>query len=296
MRPLPASRRSNNAVAISSEELAELTARLESLKAESQELSKTLAILASAHAVKRERLSGIEVERQRLAREGEDVRRRTRTIDGEKTQAQAGAAELEQACTQTEMQMAELARQIGETEVSLAERQQELTLQRDALAALEEQLRALHAERETAMGVRSAIEIEKTRIESNLEHLGRSCEEEFHLPVQEILTQIEEPDWQRDPAEVTQSFEATRERIESFGAINMRALEEYQELEERYQFMSSQRADIEQSIADTQKAIAEINRRSVEQFQDAFKNIRENFHRRLPDSLQGRPVRFAAAG
>ncbi len=175
------------------------------------------------------------------------------------------------------MQIAELARQIGATEVSLAERQKELTLQRDALAALEEQLRALHAERETALGVRSAIEIEKTRIESDLEHLGRNCEEEFHLPIQEILMQIEEPDWQRDPAEVIQSFEATRERIESFGAINMRALEEYQELEERYQFLSSQRADIEQSIADTQKAIAEINRRSVEQFQDAFKNIRENF-------------------
>jgi chromosome segregation protein len=262
---------------VSSEELAELTTRLESLKFESQELSKTLAILASAHAVKRERLSGIETERQRLAREGEEVRRRTRTIHGEKTQAQASAVELEQACTQTEIQIAELARQIGETEVSLAERQMELTLQRDALAALEEQLRASHAERETAMGVRGAIEIEKTRIESDLEHLGRNCEEEFHLHIQEILMQIEEPDWQRDPAEVIQSFEATRERIESFGAINMRALEEYQELEERYQFLSSQRADIEQSIADTQKAIAEINRRSVEQFQDAFKNIRENF-------------------
>ncbi len=57
----------------------------------------------------------------------------------------------------------------------------------------------------------------------------------------------------------------------------MRALEEYQEFDERYQFLDKQRTDIEQSIADTQKAIAEINRRSVEQFQDAFKHIRENF-------------------
>jgi chromosome segregation protein len=65
--------------------------------------------------------------------------------------------------------------------------------------------------------------------------------------------------------------------VENFGAINMRALEEYQELDERHQFLSRQRADIEQSISDTQKAIAEINRRSVEQFQDAFARIRENF-------------------
>ncbi len=66
----------------------------------------------------------------------------------------------------------------------------------------------------------------------------------------------------------------------------MRALEEYQELDERYQFLNKQRTDIEQSIADTQKAIAEINRRSVEQFQDAFKHIRENFMRGVPDPVQ----------
>jgi chromosome segregation protein len=57
----------------------------------------------------------------------------------------------------------------------------------------------------------------------------------------------------------------------------MRALEEYQELDERFQFLNRQRADIEQSISDTQKAIADINRRSIEQFQDAFTSIRQNF-------------------
>ncbi len=57
----------------------------------------------------------------------------------------------------------------------------------------------------------------------------------------------------------------------------MRALEEYQELDQRYQFMNGQRLDIEKSIADTQKAILEINRRSVEQFKEAFDAIRQNF-------------------
>jgi chromosome segregation protein len=262
---------------MSSEELQELMARLESLKSENTALSKSLAALASAHAVKRERSSGIEAELQRLGREGDDVRRRARVNQTEKAQAESGIAELERTRHETDAQIAELSRRIGETETELSGRQLELTAQRDALGALEEQLRGLHAERETALGVRGAIEIEKTRIESDFEHLKRSCEEEFHSPLEEILAGIEEAGWRRDAAEVIQSFEALRERLENFGAINMRALEEYQELEERYQFLSSQRADIEQSIADTRKAIAEINRRSVEQFEDAFRNIRENF-------------------
>jgi len=127
------------------------------------------------------------------------------------------------------------------------------------------------------MEVRGGIEVENARIENDLQHLMRGCQEEFHQSMDELLPRITETEWQRPFAEVAEQYEQLRGRVENFGAINMRALEEYQELDERHQFLSRQRADIEQSISDTQKAIAEINRRSVEQFQDAFARIRENF-------------------
>ncbi|MGD0309013.1 MAG: chromosome segregation protein SMC [Acidobacteriota bacterium] len=262
---------------VSSEELQSLSLRLESLKSESMTLSKTLASLASAHAVKRERLSGIESELLRLSREAEEVRRRTASNHAEKAQTQSGITRLAQELAETETLLAELTRRIGEGETAFAEQQKELATQRAVVVSLEEKLRGMHAEREQAMTVRSSIEIEKTRIESDLDHLKRSCQEEFHVSVEEIMTLIEDSEWQRGYAEVIQAYEGVKERVENFGPINMRALEEYQEHEERYQFLSSQRADIEQSIVDTQKAIAEINRRSVEQFQDAFLHIRENF-------------------
>jgi chromosome segregation protein len=262
---------------VSSGELQSLGARLESLKAESMALSKTLASLASAHAVKKERLSGIESELQRLGREVEEVRRRTAANHEENAQTQSGITRLARELAETESLLAELTRRIGDAETAFAEQQKELAAQRAAVVSLEEQLRGLHAEREQAMSVRSSIEIEKTRIESDLDHLKRSCQDEFHASIEEILTLIEDSEWQRGYAEVIQAYEGLKERVENFGAINMRALEEYQENEERYQFLTSQRTDIEQSIADTQQAIAEINRRSVEQFQDAFQHIRENF-------------------
>jgi chromosome segregation protein len=93
----------------------------------------------------------------------------------------------------------------------------------------------------------------------------------------DTASEIDDASWERALDEVVRQHDDLRERVENFGAINMRALEEYQELDERHQFLNHQRLDIEQSIADTQKAIAEINRRSVEQFQDAFARIRENF-------------------
>ena len=259
------------------EELKQLGARLESLKAEISVVSRSLAELTSACAVKRERRAGMEIEMERLAAEAEAVRSRAEAFRSEQSAAEIRIEELILARQQAEARLGECALLIKIADDSLASKQQELTQQREAMAGLEENLNRFHAEREQAMEARGSIEVENARIENDLQHLLRGCQEEFHQPIDELLPRITEPEWQRPLAEVAGQYEQLRGRVENFGAINMRALEEYQELDERHQFLNHQRADIEQSITDTQKAIAEINRRSVEQFQDAFARIRENF-------------------
>ena len=261
----------------SGEDLRELGARLESLKSESESLARNSASMISAHAVKQERRSAMEAELRRLLAEAEDVRKRGEDNRGDKVAAEGRLAELELAQRETQARVKELALKIQQQESALSARQVGLASRRDELAALEQQMRNLHAAREAALDGRGKIEIEKTRLESDLEHLARGCFEELHLSIEQLIGEIEETAWLRNCDEVSRQHDDLREKIENFGPINMRALEEYQELDERYQFLTSQRSDIEQSIADTQKAISEINRRSVEQFQDAFKAIRENF-------------------
>ena len=260
-----------------SEELQELNNRLQSLRSESAAHSKELGMLTSAHAVKQERRSGMESDLKRLFSELDDVINRIKSNRSEVETAQKRIEELEMVQQEVQARIADCSRIIQETGAALEVKQKELLTQRAALAGLEEQLRALHGGREEAMNVRSKIEIEKTRLESDLDHLERSCQEEFHLSVSEIVADIQGQDWEREYDEVAQSHDKLREVIENFGAINMRALEEYKELDQRYQFLNGQRLDIEKSIADTQKAISEINRRSVEQFEEAFQAIRKNF-------------------
>ncbi len=260
-----------------SEELAELNARLQSLRADSIALSKELGVLVSAHAVKMERRSGMESDINRLRQEAEEVRHRAENNRTEAAMTLKRIGDLESAQQDVRLRIAECNRVIQETGAALEQQQRGLAEQRANLAKFEEELRQLHAVREEAMSARSKIEIEKTRLDSDIEHLERSCQEEFHLSVSEIVADIQSTEWEREYPEVAQAHDRLRELIENFGAINMRALEEYKELEQRYQFLNGQRLDIEKSIADTQKAIADINRRSVEQFEDAFQAIRKNF-------------------
>lgn len=68
-----------------------------------------------------------------------------------------------------------------------------------------------------------------------------------------------------------------RAKIDALGPVNMMALQELTEIEERFEFLDTQKTDIEKAIADTQAAIAEIKKRSRERFTEAFHAINANF-------------------
>ncbi|NWG14710.1 MAG: chromosome segregation protein SMC [Acidobacteria bacterium] len=259
------------------DELKLLAGRLESLRSENARLSSALAELLSAHAVKQERKAGLEAERDRLAKEAESVRLRAEDVRLGKAAAESRTEELLLAHQEAEARLGEYALLIKVAEDNLALKQNELSQQRSALDRAEETMRDLHADREQSMEARGAIEVENARIENDLGHLELGCQDEFHAPIGDVLCLIAAADWERPLEEVTAHYDGLRAKIENFGAINMRALEEYRALEERHQFLERQRTDVERSVADTQEAIAEISRRSIQQFQEAFTRIRENF-------------------
>ena len=68
-----------------------------------------------------------------------------------------------------------------------------------------------------------------------------------------------------------------KSRIESMGAVNMMALEEFNESEQRFTFLTRERDDLLQSIADTQQAIVELDLVTREKFEKAFNAINSNF-------------------
>ena len=90
-----------------------------------------------------------------------------------------------------------------------------------------------------------------------------------------------------DLAEAKARLDELRGKIDALGPINMMALEELNEVEDRFVFLSGQKADIEKAVTDTQAAIAEIRRRSRERFQEAFAAINANFSEMFQELFGG---------
>ncbi len=71
--------------------------------------------------------------------------------------------------------------------------------------------------------------------------------------------------------------QAVRDRIDQIGPVNMMAIDQLDELEERHAFLTSQRQDLLESIAATGDAIDRIDATTCERFSVAFAAVNEHF-------------------
>jgi len=66
-------------------------------------------------------------------------------------------------------------------------------------------------------------------------------------------------------------------RVEAIGPVNLMAIEEFRELEERHASLTSQQRDLEDAVLSLRESIKRINRSSRERFLEAFETIRGHY-------------------
>ena len=89
--------------------------------------------------------------------------------------------------------------------------------------------------------------------------------------------------------------EKLRDRIERMGDVNPHAEEAYDELVERYEFLSTQSQDLTESLEKLQKVIQKINRTSRKRFREAFDAVNEKFQQTFPRMFRGGKASAAAS-
>ena len=151
------------------------------------------------------------------------------------------------------------------------------TAGRASLAGLEEALKALRMDSQSAQERRGAIELELVRKQGDLRYLDETSRRDLNIPAAEVAALEETALDEAGLAEVEQRAQEIRAKIEALGPVNPQALEEFQEAQQRYDFLNTQRQDLLDSIRDTEKAIQELDVESRRRFKEAFDAVNENF-------------------
>src|SRR6185369_2551991 len=213
---------------------------------------------------------------RRIETEEKELDSRIAALNAEVETSDAKIAELRASIEQISGSIATAAEDKTREESELTAALLALEKNRSAADAISEELAQTNHAAVEARNEKAAIEIRQAETVTRLQNIGEKCQQELNLPLTELVNQ-QEADEEFDLDSGRSEANHLRDRLENFGAINMLALEELAEAEERLLFLTTQRQDIIDSIAATEEALREIKERSRDRFRRAFEAINENF-------------------
>ena len=301
---------------------------LAEMRALAEDLSERLSGARASAAALGERLQAARAEMRRIESETEELNARINRNRLELYESHGRIEELTTSQTEAETALVRF-----ETEgASLNERinasSEDLQSARARTDELESMLSEMRQAASAAHDRRNQFEVERARIESEAEHLARTCLSELAMSLEDVVTSVEisgqlsvasdqledierphipstddegQPEsessagtelatgnWLTTDADASKArLDDLRRKLDEMGPVNMMALEELEESEQRFKFLSEQRRDILDSIRMTEEALAEIRRRSRERFRHAFAHINENFQRMFVELFGG---------
>jgi chromosome segregation protein len=253
-----------------SEALAELRG---SIHTEQNELAAGRAELAAMQ----ERLTAAEALATRLVAERTELERREMALRQQVTSITDETSALA-------MQSEDLARQLeglrGEKlrlEIRQRDLEQEWDAARTRVTQMEDHLRMGRQSLQEIREQRNHAEIDRAKNDSDREHLRETCMTEVNAQPEDLIATETAFMSGEELALAETNYKEMKQRIDSMGPVNMMALEEFNECEQRFTFLTRERDDLLQSIADTQQAITELDLATKEKFEHAFHAINKSF-------------------
>ena len=134
---------------------------------------------------------------------------------------------------------------------------------------LENQIRLVRREMNSKQSQIHNYEMEIVKVKTQLENALNRLSTDYEMTYEYALTKKEDVEIESAKEEVIQ----LRQAISRLGNINLDAPNEYKEVKERFDFMTSQKEDLEKASQQILAAIDEMDQTMISQFTDMFNKI-----------------------
>ncbi|HPX61727.1 MAG TPA: chromosome segregation protein SMC [Deltaproteobacteria bacterium] len=215
-----------------------------------------------------------------LERQQQDLERR---IASDREQLESGSQELARLCeaivagselleglalrqSRSEERLATVRQCYDAAAVQLTEREHAARQARDESAAV----RQSHAD----------LNLRFSTLNMQAEHLERGMQERSRIPMKEALARLEQSDFSEVSARGRQA--ELQRLLDEMGEVNLMAIDECAGMEERFNFLSAQKDDLEESMRGLQQAIQKINRTTRQRFLETYNQVNAKFQEVFP--------------
>jgi chromosome segregation protein len=258
-------------------EAAEATGKLTKLRHDFQVFQERVVARREELATMSERLASAEAVEWRLSDELVQAGQRAASLRQQHGALLQEKAELEAACEQLAKQVGDLRNEKERLQAQKAGLEQEWQEARSRTGKIDEELRGKRLSLDDLRAERSQRQIERARNDADRDYLRQTCVSELNAQPEELIAQESELLVGENLVAAETSYNEMKARAEAMGPVNMMALDEYRECEQREEFLRRERDDLVQSIENTQLTINELDQVSRQKFEEAFNFINAHF-------------------
>jgi len=232
-------------------------ARLEKVKVQAQ-----MEAAQEALSVLRREIAGQEAYRREIANELAAEQKR-------RAELQEDLLAMNEELNALEKKGKSLSDEMNELENSVQERTAELAEKRKESSQLEQQLNSIQGELES-------LHLAVAQSDTEIRNLKDTFAELYSRDLRAYETRMYEI--QNPISELREMLASLKGSLSALGSVNLMAPEEFEEVRQRYEFLSGQFDDLVKAKADLVRITEEIRTESAQLFVDTYNRIKKNFH------------------
>ena len=236
-------------------------------------------VALAAERARRDALSG---DIQRMVHLEGEIQRRVALLE-ERRRTDGGALE------QTQGTLRDVRARLGDLEVSttnglaaIADAERDAEAAREAAERAECETATIQSQLSTVRERVAGVDVQAAEHRLAISHLEQTIRDRYQREVPSPTEGGELVD-----LETEERLSRLRQRITALGEVNVGALSEVAELEERQRFLDEQRVDLEAALEDLRKTIARLNRTSRARFRETFEGVDATFREVFPKLFHG---------
>jgi len=273
----------------------DLIAEVSSHRDRLEEMAQVLTEARIRAAQLGEKRAAAETSALRLQRADAELLTRGERLAGEIEESVRRAATLREGCEQLAAELAEVRERRDVEVVTLDEGRLAYQNRLTALTEVELTARELRGRADKLAAEVNQLELRNGQIAMTRKVVEDQIDERYQLEVPAILHDYHQR------AMITEVEETRlgelRELIERMGTdINLTAIEEFADVNTRFEFLSSQKIDLERAVDQLQRAIDKINKTSRKLFKDTFAAVNATFKEVFPRLFRGGQAALSLSG
>lgn len=223
------------------------------------------------------KISALKQELQFKTNQLAELRQQVQVNTKQLTETTANVSQLQGDLKDMEEGLYEMMRRRESEEQRLNETDQAYYNLRNQLSAKESELRQLTKEKEQVEHVLAAIKDKLNDLKLGVAGMKERLNVEFKINIEDILDEARSSEVAVE--DLQEKADRMKKRLENLGEVNPTAIEAYEEMKKRYDFIVEQKDDLVNAKQSLLQTIAEVETTANQKFLETFNQVRENFQK-----------------